>query len=66
MSKVRKFLESINKAFEDKGTDFGEVEFSCPICSGKVWAIRAHTPQNIAHKTTLRAGCEDCGVSVMN
>lgn len=60
------FLKAKNKAFEEKGTEFGEFEFICPTCSGKAWAIHTNTPNNIAHSTTVRAGCESCGISMMN
>lgn len=66
MSRTLKFLKAMNKAFKDRGLEFGEVEFDCPLCEGKAWATRAHTPENIAHKTTMRAGCENCGISAMN
>lgn len=66
MNEVIKFLEAKDIAFKDKGVEFGEVEFICPICSGGAWAIKKHTPNNIAHSTTVRAGCERCGISLMN
>lgn len=66
MRGAMKFLEAINKAFEDKGLQFGEVEFDCPLCEGKACAVREHTPKNPAHETTMRAGCEDCGTFTMN
>lgn len=60
------FGAAVNAAFEKSGQEFGTVGFVCPRCNGRAYAQRHNTPNNIAHKTTVRQGCSDCGYSMMN
>lgn len=66
IDKMVNFSSAMNKAFEDKGLEHGEVEFKCPICKGKAFGAKFYTPKNIAHKITIRAKCEGCGYKMMN
>lgn len=66
LDKTFSFMKAEEKAFSEQESEFGEVSFICPICGGKAWATRYHTPENIAHKVTVRSGCEKCGYRCMN
>lgn len=63
---IKKFERAENKAFEQKGIAYGEVEFECPLCGGQAWATRKHTPENPAHEVTVRGHCPGCGMTYMN
>lgn len=63
---ILKFMKAEDEAFKKAGIKYGEVEFTCPICGGKAWAARYRTSKNIAHKITVRGGCEGCGMRYMN
>lgn len=53
------FFEAENKAFEEAGTEVGEVEFICPICGGKAEASRYYYMGRIHG---LGSGCKSCGL----
>lgn len=60
------FNMAASEAFKREGIEFGDVEFTCPNCGGKARAGRYNTPNNIAHKVTIREYCEGCGHTSMN
>ncbi|MCC2252736.1 MAG: hypothetical protein ACQEWU_19580 [Bacillota bacterium] len=66
LRKVMGFHIAINEAFKKEDKEYGEVTFECPFCEGAAYAKRLHTPNNFAHKTTIRAKCSNCGHNVMN
>lgn len=66
LTSINKYIEAEAAAFKNAGIEYGKVEFTCPLCGGKAVSIRRYTPDNIAHKITVRSGCEKCGMKCMN
>ncbi|PGT83245.1 hypothetical protein [Bacillus sp. AFS040349] len=66
IKKVFGFHLEMDKAFEEQNQEFGEITFECPVCNGQAYGARYSTPDNMAHKVTMRAGCHGCGIKMMN
>lgn len=66
LQNIFKFRKAAEEAFKKQGIQFGEVEFACPICGGQAKAARYNTPENPAHRVTVREFCSGCGMTAMN
>lgn len=66
LARIVEFKQAMDNAFEEKGIEFGTIEFTCPVCQGKAHAQKISMPYHSIHKVAFSAVCEHCDISMMN